>query len=244
MREKKVSLRRACVLALAWLVAAAGTSFPSQAGSFSVNPVQISLPDGQRAASLSIKNSGAAPVSIRAQALDWSQTGGIDRYAPTSDVIVSPPIFTIAPGATQLVRVGLKEGSGGRAYRLILEEIPTQKKVAGQIQVTLRLNLPIYRLPRGGGHPDVSWRSWRSPDGILTIEGANRGTAHLQVTGLIAEQGGTSVVLSKKMGVLLPGSSRIWTSRSKPSLEPSSPFTLVVKSPAGETKTRITPEPR
>jgi fimbrial chaperone protein len=244
MSGKKADLRGVCLIAIAWLIGTAGICSPSWAGSFSVNPVQISLPAGERTASLTIKNSDAAPVSIRAQVLKWTQVDGIDRYSATTNVITSPPIFTIPAGGTQLVRVGLRDRGVARAYRLILEEIPTQEKVPGQVQVTLRLNLPIYLLPKGGGKPDVSWHAWRSSDGIVTIESQNRGSGHLQVVQILAEQDGRKTILSKSMGVVLPGSSRIWKSATEAPLRIGTPFTLIVKSPAGETQARIPLESR
>jgi fimbrial chaperone protein len=230
--------------ALAWLSVLLCSPEPASAGSFSVNPVQISLPDGERTASLLIENSDAVPVSIHAEALDWTQLDGIDRYGATANVIVSPPIFTVAPGKSQIVRIGLRTRPPGHAYRVILEEIPRQERVAGEVQVRLRLNLPVYLLPPHGGRPDVHWRAWKSPDGSVFIEGRNEGSLHQQVTGLEAEQDGASRPLSKQMGVILPGSSRLWKLASGAPIRAGVPFTLKVESPSGDTQTQISLELR
>ena len=59
---------------------------------------------------------------------DWVQSeDGTDEYESTSDVIAVPPIFSIAPGETQIIRVGLVGGlSPDRelAHRLFLTELP------------------------------------------------------------------------------------------------------------------------
>jgi len=216
-------------------IAAAALGAPASAGAFRVNPVQIKLPADQKAASLTIANSDAAPVAIKAVALAWSQQNGEDTYRPTDDVIISPPIFSIAAGGTQLVRVGLKTRGGGAAYRIFLEEIPRQKAIDGQVQVVLRLNLPLYVLPAGGGKPDVSWRAWRSADGTIDVEATNRGSLHLQIAELSAALGGGKTeVLSKEMGVVLPASSRIWKVRGETLLGSGASFTLKVRSSTGE----------
>ena len=244
MWGKKGEIRGHVAATLVWLSALLCLPQPAWAGSFSVNPVQISLPDGERTASLLIKNSGAVPVSIDAQALDWTQVGGIDRYGPTTDVIVSPPIFSIAPGKSQIVRVGLKTRVAGHAYRVILEEIPRQEQIPGEVQVRLRLNLPVYLLPARGGKVDVHWRAWKSADGAVFIEGRNDGSLYQQVTGLEAEQDGVSRVLSSQMGVVLPGSSRLWKLAAGAPIRSGVPFTLKVKSPSGDTQTQISLEQR
>lgn len=230
--------------ALAWLIAALGLAQPAWAGSYTVNPVQISLPDDERAASLTIKNSDSAPVSIQVQTLAWSQVDGQDHYAPTNNLIASPPIFTIAPGASQLLRIGVKDRSLGRAYRVILEEIPPQKPPQGQVQVTLRLNLPLYLLPHGIAKADVSWRAWRDLTGQLFVEGRNAGTLHKQVTELDVVHGASNEVLTKQMGVVLPGSARVWKVQGGKELQSSAPFILQVRSPTGDAQARITLEPR
>lgn len=244
MSGKCGRVRGRVTTALAWLSVLLCSPESAWAGSFSVNPVQISLPDGERTASLLIKNSDAVPVSIHAEALDWTQIGGIDRYGATSNVIVSPPIFTIAPGKSQIVRVGLKTRPARQAYRVILEEIPRQEQVPGEVQVRLRLNLPVYLLPPRGGKPDVHWRAWKSADGSILIEGRNDGSLHEQVTGIEAEQDGVSRVLSSQMAVVLPGSSRLWKVPSGGPLRAGAPFTLKVESPSGDTQTQISLELR
>ncbi len=230
--------------AFTWLIAMAGVSGPALAGSFSVNPVQLSLPDDRQAASLTLKNSDAAPVSVRIEALEWTQVDGVDHYGPTTNVIVSPPIFTAQAGQSQLVRIGLKDRSPARSYRIILEEIPRQKPPAGKIDVLLRLNLPLYVLPKGGGKTDVHWRAWRNPDGSFTVEGRNQGSLHLQVTEIDAAQGGSTIALSKQMGAVLPGSARNWKVPASAKLQPGAPLNLTIKSPAGDSQTRIILEPR
>ena len=53
-----------------------------------------------RTGSVTVRNEEATPVTVRAYPLAWAQSGGNDDYTETSAVIVSPPVVTIAPGAT------------------------------------------------------------------------------------------------------------------------------------------------
>lgn len=217
----------------------AALSVPAFAGSLKVNPVHINLPAGSRSVSLTMTNGGAADTSVRVTTLGWTQVGGSDVYTATSNVIVSPPIFTIPAGKTQLVRIGLRSRAGPGAYRVIFEEIPAQKPVDGQIQVTLKLNLPLYLLPPAGGKSNMAWRAWRDSTGELVVEGRNRGSLHQQVTQLSAQLPPGLELLSKEMGVVLPGSARQWKIGKRSGLAAGSPLLLKVRSSAGETQSQI-----
>ena len=115
--------------ALAVLTGQMAMADPAFAGSFQVNPVNIILPTDRQAASLTIKNSDAAPVSVKATAYAWTQQDGRGVYSETTNLIISPPIFTIPAGATQLVRTGLRTRDAGayrdlhRRYRYLLAVI-------------------------------------------------------------------------------------------------------------------------
>lgn len=230
--------------ACGWLFLGAAFAVPASAGSLKVNPVHINLPADARAVSLKMSNGDAAPVSIRVATFTWSQADGRDIYTPTADVIASPPIFTIPARATQLVRIGLRHKGRSNAYRVIFEEIPVQKPADGRIQITVRLNLPLYVLPPGGGKPELSWKAWRDAAGQLTVEGRNRGTLHGQVTQLSAQLPGRRELLSNDMGVVLPGSARRWTIGKRSDFAVGAPLLLKVRSSAGETQSQIVVEQR
>lgn len=230
--------------ALAVGLAGGALAAPASAGSFKIDPVQINLPANRNAASLRMTNSGAAPVSIRVATYAWTQVDGLDVYTATGNVIVSPPIFTIPAGRTQLVRIGLRDRSATGAYRVMFEEIPRDKLVGGRIQIILRLNLPLYVSPKAGGKSELSWKAWREPSGDLIIEGRNRGSVHGQVIALTATQSGKRHVLSTQMGVVLPGSARRWQTDKGSHLVAGMPLLLKVKGSAGETQTEIMLEQR
>lgn len=229
--------------AFAWLIAAVALVDPASAGSFKVNPVRINLPADRQTASLTIENSDAVPVAVRVIALEWTQIEGVDVHRPTNNVITAPPIFTIAPGKTQIVRMGLKSRDHARAYRLIFEEIPRQVPVAGQVQVTLRLDLPVYVLPKGDGKSQLSWQAWRDNAGDLVIEGSNAGSLYDQIVEISAQQG-VEHLRSTEIGVVLPGSARRWKIGKGHNFKAGIPLLLKVRSPVSENQIQITLEQR
>jgi fimbrial chaperone protein len=227
------------LVASCWLILGAAFAVPASAGSLKVNPVHINLPADRQSVSLKMTNGDTAPVSVRVVTYAWTQAAGRDVYTATNNVILSPPMFTIPAGKTQLVRIGLRNRAGSGAYRVIFEEIPRSQQVGGQIQINLRLNLPLYVLAKGRTKPDVSWRAWRDPSGEMIVEGRNRGMLHSQVLALDADQGGRRHSLSRQMGVVLPGSARQWTAGKHPEFPVGTPLLLRVKGSAGETQTQI-----
>ena len=232
------------VAACSWLILGAAFGVPASAGSLKVNPVHINLPAGSQAVSLKMTNGDAAPASVRVTTFGWTQVDGRDVYTPTNNVIVSPPIFTIPAGKTQLVRIGLRSRGSAGAYRVIFEEIPVQRPVGGQIQVTLKLNLPLYLLPPGGGKSDVSWKAWRDGKGEMVVEGRNRGSLHSQVSQLSAQLPAGARLLSNDMGVLLPESARQWKIGKRSDFAVGAPLLLKVRSSGGETQSQIVVEQR
>jgi fimbrial chaperone protein len=192
------------------LGAAAGLS-PAAAGTLTVNPVLVEIGTAHRAGSVTVQNVENVPVTIRAYALAWSQADGADRYEETSAVIVSPPVFTIAAGGTQTVRVGPRQPSAApQSYRLIIEEVPAAQAGNG-IRVALRLNLPLYWNLPAGPQSDVAWSATRLADGQWAIEARNGGSGWVRIDSAAAQRA-TGVALESGFGfgTVLPGSVRRW----------------------------------
>jgi len=214
------------------------------AGSFQVNPVHIALAPDRAATSLTVKNDDREAVSVRVHTYRWTQDQGEDVYSATSDVIASPPIFTIPAGGTQLIRLGLRTRTAGAAYRVVLEEIPRKELSSSGIKVALRLNLPFYIL-NSGGKPDVRWTASRDNAGDVVIEAANRGSLHAQILEIDAiGPAGKETILSKTMGVVLPGSAKRWKIGRRPEFAIGAPLLLKIRGPSGVIQAKVVVEKR
>lgn len=100
-------------------------------------PVDPMMAGGQRAVALWIENRGEEPVSVQVRVMGWTQDQGDDRFDAQKDVIPSPPIADIAPGARQLVRLmALVPASplSEDAYRVIVDELPRPVAAAPQAE--------------------------------------------------------------------------------------------------------------
>jgi len=212
MRPKSI-LALACGASFLWAAPIA----PAPAGTLQVNPVLVEVGAGRRTATVTVRNAEDAPVTIRAYPLGWTQAGGEDRYDESAAVIVSPPIFTIPAGGTQLVRVGLRSPSAApQAFRLIVEEVP-QARPDGGIQVALRLNLPLYINIAPGDAGALRWSAWPEPDGAWTVEAANAGPGYVRLDAAAARAAtGIGFEDDVAFGTVLPGGARRWRIGAEP----------------------------
>ncbi|HEX9933359.1 MAG TPA: fimbria/pilus periplasmic chaperone [Allosphingosinicella sp.] len=230
-RLANILLQAGACLAAGFAIAAVPA--PALAGSLQIDPIRLEINAGRRTATLRVRNQEQSPVAIRAYALTWTQVDGEDRYEETSAVIVSPPIFTIPGGATQLIRVGLRNPSGdARAYRLMVEEVP-QASPGGGVQVALRLNLPLFVSMPQAEASVLSWAASRGSDGRWTVEAANRGRSYVRVESEAAEAAtGVDFAPGTNLGVVLPGSSRRWVVGAEPAVLDRARFTSIQRTAA------------
>ena len=187
------------------------------AGSFEVNPIRVDLTPAARAAAVTVRNSGAEPVVVQASVQSWAQQDGKDVLAPTSEVLVSPPIATIQPGGQQIVRVGLRRAPDDRrqlSYRLFLHEVPPPPRPGFQgLQVALRIGLPVFVQPKSGpAKPDLVWNARLRDPGTVSLRLENNGNGHIQISDVqIYLPGENEPVASQSaLNYVLPGQSRAW----------------------------------
>lgn len=235
--------RRTC-LALVFL----GCAATGNAASLNVSPIRVVLGKEQATTTVAVRNDGDGPVVVQTRVVAWSQDKGRDVYTPTPDVLASPPIFTVAPQATQVIRLGLRrEPDDVRelAYRIFLEEVPGPEKPATQgVQMLLRIGLPIFVTPRAPQPADFSWRADRGTGSTLTVTLDNaKGTRHVQVTGIKLGPVGADAVWAEESAAayVLPGQVRTWTLKPRvPEAAKGERVRLRATTDAGNADTELT----
>ena len=180
-----------------------------------VAPVLLQLAGSTRTVSTMVSNPGKAPITVQARVMAWTVAGGEDVYTPTRDIGLSPPLFRLAPGATQAVRLVslIAPGSVERSYRLIIDQLPIED-APGQLQMPVRMVLPMFVAPGPGirSEPQLNWSARYDPAaGKLFLTASNTGTAHARILDLGYEADGAVVpVASGLAGYALPGMTREW----------------------------------
>ena len=90
---------------------------------------------------------------MQVDAVSWHQDyEGEDQYEPTTEILAFPPIFTIQPGQSQLVRIGLMAPQPAeleKAYRLYFTELPPPVSEAQStaLRMRLRVGIPVFSAP-------------------------------------------------------------------------------------------------
>jgi fimbrial chaperone protein len=190
--SQAVHSRQTLFLLLACLL----TPLSVMAGSLSVTPIRIELSSAQRSMALTVRNDGDQPTVVQAQLVAWSQADNEDRLEPTTDILASPPIFTVAPGASQILRIALRlapDAARERAYRVLVTEVPgkPQPESAGA-QFALKISLPIFVDASGTKtSPRLEWSGARTAKGELTLTAVNTGAKHIQVQAIEVTLAGT-----------------------------------------------------
>jgi fimbrial chaperone protein len=197
--------------------------FPSLviAAGWEIDPVRIELSTQQQTAALSVKNTTNQSTSIQIQAVTWSQRDGKDIFTPTKELLVSPPIVTIAPKSEQIVRVALRrdaDASKELTYRLSMQELPPKQSANFTgVKVALRVTLPIFvQSLNGGAMPKMEWEILRMPEDQLKVTLHNTGNAHVQISdfSLFVPGNGKSIAGESGSSYVLEGQSHDWMLKS------------------------------
>ncbi len=188
-----------------------------QAADLGVEPISIELSPDQQTAAIKITNGSDQPTSIQLQAVAWSQLDGKDVYTPTRELLVAPPIITLAPNSEQIIRTALRRQAdpvNELAYRIFLQELPAPPPPGFRgLQVALRIGLPVFVKPQQGkAVPKMLWSVARAPENSLKVTLQNQGNAHVQVSDFAFYVPGSDRPIAGESGssYALAGQTRTW----------------------------------
>ncbi|MGV3569108.1 MAG: molecular chaperone [Ramlibacter sp.] len=178
---------RPSILAAAALAAMA--ALPAAAGEFAVSPVRMEFNTAARSQLLTITNAGTTPARFLVRGAGWTMTdqGGV-QLSEDDALVVFPASFTLAPKASQNIRVGTAQRPGEveKTWRVVLEELPdaTPPAAGGAvINVLSMISVPVFMppvSPRKG--LEIAWAGASGPDARVTL--GNSGNAHELVGGV------------------------------------------------------------
>jgi fimbrial chaperone protein len=178
------------------LVACLLTPFSVVAGSLSVTPIRVELSSAQRSVALTVRNDGDQPTVVQAQLVAWSQVDNDDLLEQTTDILASPPIFTVAAGASQVVRIALlraPDAARERSYRVLVTEVPGKPQADSTgAQFALKISIPIFVDASGAKtSPQLEWSALRTAKGELALTALNTGAKHIQVQAIEVTRAGS-----------------------------------------------------
>ena len=214
----------------------------ARAQSLMVIPVNLQMAPEQRATTLTVINRGDSETSIQIRAYAWNQQTGDDQLAASDAVIVSPPLTSIAPGATQIVRLILRQPPQGReaTYRILLDQIPPPA-APGIVRVVLRMSIPIFAQPTARAVSQLQFHIEYS-EGQAYLVALNDGCRHDAIRDLVLKtsDGRMLTTNSNASPYILAGATRRWLIAPQGSLlMPSETLRLTARADIGAIERQV-----
>lgn len=185
---------------------------PPPAVALEISPVRLDFA-GAGTAVVTLRNNDATELSVQADAFAWSQDErGEDRLEPTRELLVVPPVFTLPPGESQLVRVAhMGEAQAAeRSFRLVFAQLPPAQpqQLSRALSVRLRLSIPAFVTASGPLGPRLRVADFVQDGLHAGLVLANDGDRHLRIRRLefVPATGATHSV--QRADYLLAGSRR------------------------------------
>jgi fimbrial chaperone protein len=164
----------------------AGSAF-----AFEIGPVSLVLPRDNPVGVFHVANNSPASISIEMLGYRWHQQDGRDFYEEEPALIITPPLFTLAPGERRLVRAGIMEagdwGEEETAFRVLARDISPLDTSSG-LRVRLQMLLPVF-LEAASDKSALSLALSPRGDGALCLHARNEGNIHEKLLWLKAPSG-------------------------------------------------------
>jgi fimbrial chaperone protein len=179
-----------------------------------INPVRLSLSEKQPVQSIQITNEGEQSVVYQFLPRSWLQDPrGQDQYVRTTDLLVSPEIITLAPKASQLIRVTYQNlflNQSEMPYRLILKEVigahnPNEPKMGSDF--ALEVYLPVFVTSKDTPIIQYDWRIEKKSENKNKLIIHNTGTKHILLDQICFKDKSNRIIFKKNklFKYILPG---------------------------------------
>ena len=172
-----------------------------------VTPIIQALPHDRTMAMYRVSNVNNRPLTVQIEAHRWHQHDGKRVLSQAAELLVVPPLVTLDPGQTQLVRIAYRGGTVDQEldYRVRFEEVAARYIGTGVgIGTTVTLDVPLFFLDR---KPvvEANWElGMHGGQGRLSL--TNKGSRYLRFSGLtVTNSAGDSIQVGQTPQYLLAG---------------------------------------
>jgi fimbrial chaperone protein len=181
----------------------------ASAASLSVSPIRLDLRHPDNSSRIVLRNDGARPMTAQVRVFKWSIVDGDDYYEEAPDIVVTPPVVSLAAKSDFNVRILRTTGAppaGEMAYRVVIDEVPEGPSAARASGVTIAMRYKVPLFVTGGSTtpPQITWRT-RQVGGKTVLVGTNSGQTHARIANLTI---GKTRVGNGLQGYILGNSSR------------------------------------
>lgn len=194
----------------------------AKASVYEVTPTQLTLSSKQIVGIAKLTNRSHETGLLQLSLLDWQQSYGKDVYQISHDILLTPPIFKLPPGKTQLIRFALRHPvflAEQKTYRLHIKEVeqPRQKKLGQALYFIMDISLPLFVQPEHMVERFV-WSAKSIDTKHLKLRLYNDGNISLFVSQwqLLARE--TAPIKQSTFAYVLPHQSHNWIVSAKTSM--------------------------
>lgn len=194
--------------------------FPAYAlaSALNISPLRLDLSVEQPIAVLNVSNKDATSTTLQTHLMQWTQNKGEDVYTKTKEMLVTPPIFTIAPSQKQVIRIATRAPAAKpqqeQAYRLYLKELPHPVAPGfNGITVLSEISLPVFIAPLVPPVMSLHWTAKHLSHDNIRLRLTNAGNIHAKITHLtISASDVKKPIFDKEAGsYILPNQFQEWT---------------------------------
>jgi fimbrial chaperone protein len=164
-----------------------------------VSPVRVDIDDRHRVQTIVITNHDTFNHVFQISTFRWTQAGSREIQAPTDDLIVSPPIFTLIPESQQVVRIALRNPAPVATeltYRLLLRAAGTDLDDATHslsgLSLRMQYSIPVFIASPQGLGAKLDWSFRSTGPNTIELSIANLGIAHVHIERIaLSDDAGT-----------------------------------------------------
>lgn len=192
--------------------------------SLTVMPLMLDVKPPKVSDNVVVRNNSRMPVRLQVRVFRWQQKGGKDYYAPTTDVVITPPFIEVKPGGratARVSRVSKNPVTSQESYRVFVDQIPPSSlrstnpgESSAGVGMVLRQVVPVFFSPGTGGsgvrgqaqQANILFTAQPARGGF-NITAMNNGTNRVRMTDVVLLAGGQQVGGKPNLaGYALPGS--------------------------------------
>lgn len=224
----------------AFCILLVGTSL-GEAANLRVEPVLVEVVAPSAAATLTLRNDGDGEVPVQIRVFKWTQVNGAESLVPTTDVVASPPVTTLAPKGDYVARIVRHSGrrlEGEESYRILVDELPLLRggRPGQHVNVLIRQSLPVFFNTGSDTVAKVAW-SVRRDGNQIRVMAQNNGDRRVRISALRLRDGAGRVLSfgTGLIGYVLSRSSMSWSApeHSAPGFGGNGPVQLDLQTDKG-----------
>jgi P pilus assembly chaperone PapD len=197
------------VLALVIFLAAVAPPTAPASATFGVKPNELTIDAAHPIAQVAFSSLSARVVSFDVRVQRWRQTAAADAFEPAPNAIVVPPIFSISPYDTVLLRVTFRQPPVRpeieASYKVVLTEITPAGPQGSAVRV---VSVPLF-VPARSPTGTASYRLRPTMPGAADLIIKNGKNAHLFLGKLSITSGAKRVYEGKPGVYVLAGNTRV-----------------------------------